>query len=666
MRLVQTNLREIDLPLDPVAYTHTIADISANVALFNLGGIVANYPTRLPFHYRNPRLEEDIIGELIRQLHQRDIRFIGRFDFSKVNQAIGTVHPEWLYRDLQGETVTYNGQMHCCVNGTYQQEGSLAILSEALEMYPLDGVFFNMIGYQTHDYSGVYHGICQCENCRARFLQFCGEALPTKEDRSDPVYQQYLRFCEETSRELFLQIRDTIKARRTDCAICTYISDGIDIIRSESNSGIRRVQPEFLYDASYHVRRVHGSWPGLAASNAAVHFIDFPYRHAAVAPALTARRMAQNFIHGGWLDYYVIGRLEEQHDRACQREIKRLFLLHQQAENWLANAQPLADVCLIEAGPARTGRNPDELRGLITLLSEAHVLYDVVEETTLAGNEALARLARYPLVIVPDIPYLTPGLASALHEYVQNGGQLLLTGLSASETEAGVQLDSLAVHCAGVTAVRQHPHTPGTYFAVGDSDRSFLQALQDVDWIPMDSAWMECAPAEEAQTLLRYVPVGMFGPPEKCYYTEIMDHPGLIVNRSGEGVCAVVPWKIGSQYWRFPTHAISGLFDGVLKGVLELPRAIRVEAPPVVEVSAYILPEDGSLLLGLVNLSGQNGRAVHEPLPVHDVRFHLLTMQEVSGIETLTQGELPCERMPDGGFAFTLPRLELLEIIRVR
>ena len=233
MRLLQTNLREIDIPLDPEAYARTLADVGANVALFNLGGIVANYPTRLPFHYRNPRLEEDIIGELISQLHRRNIRFIGRFDFSKVNETIGTGHPDWLYRDLRGETVTYNGQMHCCVNGAYQQESSLAILAEALEMYPLDGVFFNMIGYQTHDYSGVYHGICQCENCRVRFRSFSGEELPLKEDRSDPLYRQYLLFCDETSRELFRRIRDGVKARRADCAICTYISDGIDIVRSE-------------------------------------------------------------------------------------------------------------------------------------------------------------------------------------------------------------------------------------------------------------------------------------------------------------------------------------------------------------------------------------------------------------------------------------------------
>jgi hypothetical protein len=123
---------------------------------------------------------------------------------------------------------------------------------------------------------------------------------------------------------------------------------------------------------------------------------------------------------------------------------------------------------------------------------------------------------------------------------------------------------------------------------------------------------------------------------------------------------------LGSQYYRFPTHAIDGLFQSVLVEVLGLPRSIHAEAPPAVEISAAIQTKEGALLLGLVNLSGQNGRSVHAPLPLYDLRFHLQSFQEASRIETLTQGEIPCEQMPDGSLAFTLPRLDLLEFIRIR
>jgi len=66
-RLVQTNLREIDaITLDPEEYVSMIKEFGANVALFNVGGIVANYPSELEFEYVNPNLREDMVGKVLR------------------------------------------------------------------------------------------------------------------------------------------------------------------------------------------------------------------------------------------------------------------------------------------------------------------------------------------------------------------------------------------------------------------------------------------------------------------------------------------------------------------------------------------------------------------------------------------------------------------------
>src|SRR5687768_14326906 len=87
MRMIQTNLREIDADLDVDAYVQTIKEFAANVVLFNVGGIVANYPTDLPFHYRNPHLCGDFVGDVLSRLKAEGLRMIARFDFSKVNAA---------------------------------------------------------------------------------------------------------------------------------------------------------------------------------------------------------------------------------------------------------------------------------------------------------------------------------------------------------------------------------------------------------------------------------------------------------------------------------------------------------------------------------------------------------------------------------------------------
>ncbi len=47
IRLVQTNLRETDAVLNPKRHVRQVAEFGANALLFNLGGIVAFYPTRV-------------------------------------------------------------------------------------------------------------------------------------------------------------------------------------------------------------------------------------------------------------------------------------------------------------------------------------------------------------------------------------------------------------------------------------------------------------------------------------------------------------------------------------------------------------------------------------------------------------------------------------------
>ena len=47
----------------------------------------------------------------------------------------------------------------------------MKILTEALENYDVDGLFFNMFGNQSRDYSGHEVGLCHCDNCLRRYAE---------------------------------------------------------------------------------------------------------------------------------------------------------------------------------------------------------------------------------------------------------------------------------------------------------------------------------------------------------------------------------------------------------------------------------------------------------------------------------------------------------------
>ncbi len=148
IRFLQTNLSERDSVVDPAALVAAVHDTGANTFLVNMGGIVAQYPTRAPFHYPSTFLPpgRDLFGDVLREAHARKIRVIGRFDLSKTQKAVYDAHPEWFFRRANGEPAIYNGLYSTCINGDYYRRHALTILTEALERYEVDGLFFNMFG----------------------------------------------------------------------------------------------------------------------------------------------------------------------------------------------------------------------------------------------------------------------------------------------------------------------------------------------------------------------------------------------------------------------------------------------------------------------------------------------------------------------------------------
>lgn len=189
IRWVQTNLRETDAALDPSRLVNQLADMRANVLLVGMGGIAAYYPTQVPFHYPSPYLRpgEDLFGDLLRLAHARGIRVVGRFDFSKTKKAVFDAHPEWFFRKSDGSPVIYNGLYSTCINSGYYREQAMKILTEGLEKYDVDGLFFNMFGNQSRDYSGNEVGLCHCDACQRKFRAMFHREIP---DKPDDEYRQ--------------------------------------------------------------------------------------------------------------------------------------------------------------------------------------------------------------------------------------------------------------------------------------------------------------------------------------------------------------------------------------------------------------------------------------------------------------------------------------------
>jgi hypothetical protein len=660
-RLVQTNLREVDAAMDTDAYVQSMVDASANVVLLNVGGIVANYPTRLPYHFRNPFMKGDLVDVLVKKLHAKGIKVIGRFDFSKLNETLAAKRSEWLYVGTDGKHVNYNGQVHTCINGGYQQQYSKEILAEAIRNYPLDGVFFNMIGYTTTDYSGVYHGICQCRNCKARFYDSTGHTVPLQSDMNDPVFREYNLFKQSTADKLFKEIGQHIKMLNPKLMINTYADAGVDMIASESSASLSR-DYEWNYSATDNVKRILGSYKDRAPGNLLIYFQDIGFRHIGTSSNLARVWMLENMLHGAPLGFVVIGTLVNYEDRIFIPTLNDLYGFHRKNEKLFTNLQSVSKVGLIRG-------SRDEYKGMIKLLTEEHIMFDIIEPS-LAGTERTPRkLGEYDVLILGDVANMADRLISLIDDYVKNGGRILTTGATSTNDGSGKPFNKIRLESLGVMPDYENfKQARSTYLKVSESDRVRLgeEEFKDFTIMMMYSDFLKCKPRTgSAEGLLRLVPETRFGPPEKSYFSQenITEVPGVITNTFGKGRSVFIPWQLGSSYHFKGNYTHRALFVGALQNILNLERTIITDGSPLIEMSHMANRNNAFEWIGLINHSGQIGGSLREPVAIHETSIRFKPLRPLKEIKLMRAGSTVKFHERNGWVEVVVPILEDFEMV---
>ncbi len=623
VRLVQTNLRETDAALDPQRHVEQVADFGANALLFNMGGIVAFYPTRIEYHYPSTYLPEgrDLFGEVLREAHRKGIRVIGRFDLSKTQKPVFDAHPEWFFKRTDGQPAIYNGLYSTCINGGYYRDHALKILTEALERYEVDGLFFNMFGNPATDYSGNPLGPCQCQACRTRFQALYGRPLPSEPDDA------YHHFMAESAEEVAQTLAHLIHQKRPRAAFLTYIQSYTDGIMSESNTAVNRPLPLWLYSASDNVDRARNSEPGKMAFNLCMSFIDYPWRFAPVPAGEIRFRLYQNLAHGAGPAFTVHGTLDQE-DMSAVAAARPIYKWHAEHEDLYVHQENAARVLLLAGRQA-------SYRGFFRLLSEQHIPFAVSDNFKWLQNKSRS----FDLVILPD------GSSEALESYVREGGRLLVTGTTPPVFGVKTEPEAPLGKIQGYWRIRDHTLFP---------------SLVHTNLLFFEGEYAHLEP--QAAPALTLIPPAMFGPPEKVWTDKKETSvPGLSMVKYGSGEMVYVPWDVGSLYHRHSSPAHAGFMADLLDRLLSGRRQLRTNAHPLVEITVMRQQDKRRTLLHFVNLSGHSDTAYFDPIPFRSLKVEV--RGEFGRARAVAMGKkLPLDRKGESA-SFVLPQLDGYEVV---
>ncbi|MDO3408981.1 family 10 glycosylhydrolase [Saccharibacillus sp. CPCC 101409] len=657
IRMIQTNLRETDAAMDTERLMDDLDTLAANVLMVNAGGIFAFYPSQLEEQYVTPFLQNDLLGELTEKLHRRGKRIIARFDFSKAHESLFRRNPEWFYRNREGREVNYHGIVHTCVNGHYQQRVSLNMIAEVLERYPVDGIFFNMFGYQHWDYSGNHYGPCYCGSCRKRFGEMYGLDLMEYDGAGGPLHREYSEFCERTTRDMLSKIRGHVKKDYPNVAISTYHTEGVDLVRSESNTSHARPLPKWLYAASENIASVEGGWPDKKASCCSINAVDLQYRFTGVSVHETEIRLYEALAAGSTLDFCIIGTFPDYPDHSNLPAVREVYRFQQKNESVFKDLTPLSDVLLVkpENGPAR-----GEYLGLFKILKEKHIQFEVVARERLSRRLEDERGAR--VLLLPGVGSLTAAELDLLERKQRSGLVVAAAGGALADDPQALR------GLFGIRGLRRMPDAESAYFEADGEGIGGIPGSRR--WIVAPGACWAAEVEPSVRGRLRGIEAAAFGPPERAYgHRRSGEFRAVSIRGNGAGAGVYYGWQPGELYSRYGWRDHKEAFAAMLERELEGGWSLETDAPPSVEAFVH-RTRDGAVLLQLINLSGFNGMTYHAPLPIEDLSFSIRLPEadalkdRPQGVSLVTGSEVPVSLGPQG-IRIEVDRLERYEAILI-
>lgn len=628
-RMVQTNLRESDMAgLDPEKYAEGLASLGATAVTLNAGGTVASYDSALDFQGKSACAENYDLAAVIKACHERGIRVIARFDFSKIKREIYEAHPDWAYVDERGQVYETNGFVQTCLNGEYQQRRAFDILDEALGRFDFDGVFCNMSGFMVVDYDCKYRGPCHCDVCREQYRAMTGEELPAMREMAAGKAGKYMAFGGRAAAELKNRMYRHIKAIDPGLAV-----NGFDYARNEVNTDLGRTS--WIYDASSNARLAAGPGRDRPADIASADFISFRYRHVCASPALAELRLWQSLANAGSVSHFTMGRLDNHRDGSVLGRVKKVFAFHDAHPEVWDGLTSAAEAALVYSGGAH--RRGEETKGWIRALTESHIPFDELAPEKLGGLE------RYRAVILCDIRRFTPEQAAAIDAFAENGGTVI--------SAAGAGLGELK--CLGVTAVTGRKKLLSAMLSAEGEAR--FPRCAEAGFIAPGGELITAKHSGEG--LLRLIPDHPYGPPERCDYGAAGEEPGVVLNSFGAGQGVSLLWGAGAFYSREGWQNTLNALRDVLFSLAGLPEL----APGLPEgVELTLCRRRGALIAQLVNATGAAQGAWHEPLPVRNVRLEL--PGEAARARALCGGAVELRAL-DGKSVVTLDELREYEAI---
>ncbi len=672
-RVGQLNLNEHDpADLDVKAWADTWADLKVDVVLVSVTGILAFYPTAVPFHRRSRWLgERDLFGECCTAAKQRGIRVVARLSPDLQWEEALAAHPEWFRRDAAGQPVPHKpvpGLFNTCPFTAYFTEQIPAIMREIDARYDADGLFTNAWP------SLADLPVCHCAACRGAPAPDTPAFHARHLERTRELWRLYTRIAQEKHPDnVFygnlgwgIGAQTNLHELAKDCVWFNCDNQGRD----------RENTPAWGCTQQGRVARAVMKGRTITSVVGSYATGRYRWRNAAKNHAECTLWMAQTAASGMRVWYHWLGAqtgLGEDHRwRKAGREFFAWQARHDEHFTYRRTIANLGIVWSQRANAFYTPpgaessreRGPAEfLQALYATLLEGRFLFDFVHEDDLD----VENLRRYDALILPNLATLSDTQAEQLRAYVERGGSLLATFETGLYDETGAPRPDFALRdLFGISRQGGVQEPMGIYASYARIERrhEILRGLDDTNWIP-GAAYTVPVAAGSDSPVLTFVGANAGYPPEMAYSPVAhTNQPAVVLRERGASRLVYFPGDYERTGWRSGNTDIAQLLINSIRWVLRERAPVSVTGEGLVELFAW--ETDAGFALHVLNYNNPHLHRGwirrHYPLGPQDVRFAVPDGRAVARVQLLrAEKEIPFRR-EGGEIVFTFPRVVDYEV----
>ncbi len=685
-RWVQLNINERDArDLNVDEWVDYWTSLKADGVTLNAGGIVAFYPTKIPYHHRSDYLgNRDLFGELAVACKKRGLRVVARLDPNYAYQDAFGAHPDWFERDREGKPRTHAESYwlyRTCMFGPWYSEQIPAIIREVNSRYDVDGFFTN--GWP----GSSLPGRCYCQPCRKQF----GE-LPPEPRPSDRRYRSFVESHLERVKTIWELWDKAAKEKKPQSLYIGNLGGG-----PRAALNLKALKPPMawfnadhqgrsgntpLWDAALQgrvCRAVMGRGTATIVTGAYANAQPL-WRHTAKAAAEARLWLAETVASGNVPWWHWLGASTQ--DRRWMEVGRVFYQWHAAHSAHFENRRSLAEVALVWSqatnafyraeGPrvlrgADRAQMQDHFQGFVYALLQARIPFDLVHEDDLGllGEPA----APYRAVVLPNVALLSDQQCDQLAGYLGRGGSLVATFETSLYDRRGQPRDNFGLgRVLGVTAQSGLQGPLLNSYARIEKPHPILEGLPQTGLLPGAEYRVKVATGSAEAPVLSYLPPYPAFPPEMVFpRVEKTDEPAVVLRETGAGRVAYFPGDVDRSFWRSGHQDLGRLLANTVRWAAGERLALEIAGPGLVDL--FLWETEPGMALHLINYTNPALMKVPVtelfPLDAQQVRLRLSPGFQVKEVRLLAAGTVLPHRIEAGILRFEIPGVRDYEVAAI-